>query len=115
MLARLATRKAKPAGSFHLILGHLRGFMDSMDIKDLHGFGSSLQQKAQEKLGTTSLGELVKKSKGVMCGALGKTTGETLFKALRGVDDKRLESDKPRKSVSCDINVSDASSVIFSC
>ena len=37
--------------------------------------------------------------------ALGKGTGETLYKAVRGIDEKKLESDKPRKSVSCEINV----------
>ena len=54
----------------------------------------------------TTLGELAKKSKGVLIDALGKGTGETLYDAVRGIDDKKLESDKPRKSVSCEINVS---------
>ena len=80
--------------------------MAPLDIADLHGFGRSTKQKAQEKLGVTTLGELVKKSKGVLIDALGKATGETLYDAVRGIDDKKLESDKPRKSVSCEINVS---------
>jgi len=37
--------------------------------------------------------------------ALGKGTGEILYNAVRGIDEKKLESDKPRKSVSCEINV----------
>jgi nucleotidyltransferase/DNA polymerase involved in DNA repair len=77
-----------------------------LDISDLHGFGWSTKQKAQEKLGTTNLGELAKKSKAILMDALGKGTGETLYKAVRGIDEKKLESDKPRKSVSCEINVS---------
>jgi DNA repair protein REV1 len=77
-----------------------------LDIADLHGFGYSTRQKAEEKLGATTLGELMKKSKGVLCDALGKATGETLYNAIRGIDDRQLESDKPRKSVSCEINVS---------
>ena len=76
-----------------------------LDISDLHGFGWSTKQKAQEKLGTTNLGELAKKSKAILMDALGKGTGETLYKAVRGIDEKKLESDKPRKSVSCEINV----------
>jgi len=106
MLARLATKKAKPAGSFHLVPGDVRTIMDPLDIKDLHGFGHSIRQKAEEKLGATKLGDLVKKSKSILCDALGKGTGETLYNALRGIDDKVLTSDKPRKSVSCEINVS---------
>ena len=106
MLARLATRRAKPGGSYHLTAEEVSTFMEQLNIDDLHGFGYSAHQKAQEKLGTTNLGELAKKSKAILCDALGKGTGETLYNALRGIDRRKLESDKPRKSVSCDINVS---------
>ncbi|KAH9890493.1 DNA repair protein [Cubamyces lactineus] len=104
MLARLASRRAKPAGSFHLRPDSVAEFLAPLDIDDLHGFGYSARQKAAEKLGATNLGELAKKSKAALCEALGKGTGETLYKAIRGIDDRVLESDKPRKSVSCDIN-----------
>ncbi|KAG1856657.1 hypothetical protein DFJ58DRAFT_716051 [Suillus subalutaceus] len=103
-LARIATRKAKPAGSFHLKLEDVQQVLAPLDIDDLHGFGHSTRQKAKEKLGATNLGELAKKSKAALCDALGKTTGETLYNAIRGIDERKLESDKPRKSVSCDIN-----------
>jgi DNA repair protein REV1 len=105
LMARLATRRAKPAGSYHLIPSEIPSFIEPLDIKDLHGFGRSTHQKAEEKLGVTKLGELAKKSKGVLCEALGKGTGETLYNAIRGIDHKRLESDKPRKSVSAEISV----------
>lgn len=105
LLARLATRHAKPAGSYHLVPADVPAFLEPLDIADLHGFGQSTKQKAQEKLGATTLGELAKISKGMMCDALGKTTGETLYNAIRGIDERKLESDKQRKSVSCEINV----------
>ena len=105
MLARVASRRAKPAGSFHIISSEAQAILAPLDIDDLHGFGYAARQKAQDKLGATTLGELAKKSKAVLCDALGKGTGEILFKAIRGIDDRKLESDKPRKSVSCDINV----------
>ncbi|KAK7688879.1 hypothetical protein QCA50_007570 [Cerrena zonata] len=104
MLARLASRKAKPAGSYHIHPQDAVDFLAPLDIKDLHGFGHATRQKAEEKLGATNLGELAKKSRAVLCDALGKGTGETLYKAIRGIDDRKLESDKQRKSVSCDIN-----------
>ncbi|KAI6046688.1 hypothetical protein EDC04DRAFT_2557680 [Pisolithus marmoratus] len=103
-LARIATRKAKPAGLFHLKHDDIRRVLDPLDIDDLHGFGHSTREKAKDKLGTANVGELAKKSKGQLCEALGKGTGETLYKAIRGIDDRKLESDKPRRSVSCDIN-----------
>ncbi|KAH9911670.1 DNA repair protein [Epithele typhae] len=104
MLARLASRRAKPGGSFHLRQDGVSEFLAPLDIDKLHGFGWSARQKAEEKLGTTNLGELAQKSRATLCEALGKSTGEMLYKALRGIDERQLESDKPRKSVSCDIN-----------
>ncbi|KAL4254400.1 DNA polymerase type-Y family protein [Abortiporus biennis] len=104
MLARLASRKAKPAGSFHVLHSDISNFLAPLDIDDLHGFGYATRQKAEEKLKATNLGELARMSKAVLCDALGKGTGETLYKAIRGIDERKLESDKPRKSVSADIN-----------
>lgn len=106
MLARAASRKAKPAGSYHVTPDTAREFLAPLDIDDLHGFGYATRQKAFEKLRATNLGELAKKSRAVLCDALGKGTGETLYKAVRGIDERKIESDKQRKSVSCDINVS---------
>src|ERR1700683_4282429 len=105
MLARLATRRAKPAGSYHLVHDDVAEFMAPLEIMDLWGFGWATHNKAEEKLGVTILGELAKKSKSTLCDTLGKGTGETLYKAIRGIDEHKLESDKPRKSVSCEINV----------
>lgn len=76
-----------------------------MTIRDLRGFGSANSEKAEAKLGTVTLGELKEKSKAVLCDALGKATGETLYNSIRGIDHTALESDKPRKSVSAEINV----------
>ncbi|KAG2362892.1 hypothetical protein BDR07DRAFT_1484241 [Suillus spraguei] len=59
-LARIATRKAKPAGSFHLKSEDVEQVLAPLDIDDLHGFGHSTRQKANEKLGVTNLGELAK-------------------------------------------------------
>ncbi|KAK0200352.1 hypothetical protein DFS33DRAFT_1387562 [Desarmillaria ectypa] len=104
LLARLATRQAKPAGSYHLLQDDVAEFVAPLDISSLHGFGSSAKQKVADKLGVSTLGELATKSKVMLCDVLGKGTGETLYNAIRGVDDRKLESDKARKSVSCEIN-----------
>ena len=113
LLARLATKRAKPAGSYHLLPKDIEAVLHPLDISDLHGFGHSAKQKALDKFGVSKLGELALKSKHVLCDALGKATGETLYNAIRGIDEKRLESDKTRKSVSCDINVSGNNRQIF--
>lgn len=113
MLARLATRRAKPAGSYHLVASEVASFLAPLEIDNLWGFGRSTSKKVAEKLGATTLGELAKKNKAVLCDALGKGTGEKLYKAVRGIDEQQLQSDKPRKSVSCEINVSTSSPILF--
>jgi DNA repair protein REV1 len=106
MLSRLATRRAKPNGAFHLRMTDLPMILAPLELDDLHGFGRSAKQKAIEKLGSAKLQDLATKSKFQLCEVMGKTSGETLYNAMRGIDERNLESDKPRKSVSCDINVS---------
>lgn len=106
LLARLATRRAKPAKSCHILPEEVSSLLAPLEISDLHGFGYNTKQKALEKLGTCKLGELSDKSLRTLCDGLGKTTGETLYNAIRGIDERQLESSKERKSVSCEINVS---------
>jgi DNA repair protein REV1 len=84
-----------------------------LDIEDLRGFGWSTRSKVEAKFGVTTLGELAKRPKGALCDALGKKTGETLWKAIRGIDDTKIESDRVRKSVSCEINVSAVAKVVL--
>ncbi|KAL0947651.1 hypothetical protein HGRIS_013738 [Hohenbuehelia grisea] len=104
LLARLATRRAKPAGSHHLTMPDVPLFLAPLDIADLPGFGHSAKQKILEKHQTSQLGDLLQRSKGELCAVLGAKTGEKLFNALRGVDDRVLDSEKKRSSVSTEIN-----------
>ncbi|KAI4528961.1 DNA repair protein [Schizophyllum commune Loenen D] len=104
LLARLATRRAKPAGSHHVFPEDVPELMSELEIADLHGFGWSARKKVQEKLGSSRLSDLARKSKGLLIDTLGRSTGETLYNAIRGIDERRLESDKKRKSVSAEIN-----------
>ncbi|KAJ6620397.1 hypothetical protein B0H10DRAFT_2207916 [Mycena sp. CBHHK59/15] len=104
LLARLATRRAKPAGSLHLVPADVPGLIATLQITDLWGFARSHRDKAREKLGSTALSDLASKSRGALSDALGKKTGERLYNAIRGIDDTQLRSDKQRKSVSAEIN-----------
>ena len=112
LLARVATRRAKPAGSYHIQPDDVSDILAPLDIEDLRGFGWSTRGKVKAKFGVTTLGELAKRSKGALCDALGKKTGETLWKAVRGIDETKIESDRVRKSVSCEINVRNIASQV---
>ncbi|KAJ7494425.1 hypothetical protein B0H11DRAFT_2392932 [Mycena galericulata] len=104
LLARLATRRAKPAGALHLVPADVPALIATLDITDLWGFAGSHRDKAREKLGSTALSALATQSRAVLCDALGPKTGERLYNAIRGIDHTELRSDKQRKSVSVEIN-----------
>ncbi|CAE6454406.1 unnamed protein product, partial [Rhizoctonia solani] len=104
MLARLATKRAKPAGSFYLSIDDAPAHLAELDIVNIHGFAGAVQDKALARFGTSKLGDLAKQSKIALQQALGDKSGERIWNAIRGIDDRVLESDKPRKSVSADVN-----------
>ena len=105
LMSRLATRRAKPAGSYHLNPDGVQSFLTNVEVDQLHGFGHSIRQKAEAAYGTTNLVELGRVKKDLLVRTFGRKTGETIWNAARGIDNTELQSDKPRKSVSCDINV----------
>ncbi|KIO32567.1 hypothetical protein M407DRAFT_18608 [Tulasnella calospora MUT 4182] len=104
MLARMATRHAKPAKSYHLLPGDVPSHLAPLEIKAIHGVGRSIRDKIRDKFGVETLGELLEKSKDSLQRLLGEKTGDKIWKAVRGIDDTPLESDKPRKSVSAEVN-----------
>jgi DNA repair protein REV1 len=75
-------------------------------VEDLPSVGYSIKSKIEEKFGTTVCGELLEQSKGAFRSVLGPKTGEMVYGYLRGVDDRKLERDKERKSISAEMNVS---------
>ena len=105
MLARLATKRAKPAGSYYLGIADAPAHVAELDVVDLHGFASAVRDKAIASFGTSKLRDLARESKSALQQALGDKSGDRVWNAIRGIDDRVLESDKPRKSVSADVNV----------
>ncbi|WWD17305.1 hypothetical protein CI109_101745 [Kwoniella shandongensis] len=104
LLAKLATRHAKPAGIYHLLPPAIPSFLGTLDVEDFPSIGYSIKSKIEEKFGTTNVEELLGISKGAFRGVLGPKTGEMLWGYLRGHDDRKLEADKARKSVSAEMN-----------
>lgn len=103
----MATRKAKPAKSFHLLPSDVPEHLAPLRIDAVHGVGRSIRDKIKDNFQVETLGELMGKSKDALQRVLGEKTGDKMWKAARGIDDTPLESDKPRKSVSAEVNVSD--------
>ncbi|ODO08076.1 hypothetical protein I350_03659 [Cryptococcus amylolentus CBS 6273] len=104
LLARLATRHAKPAGVHHLQPTQVSAFIETLPIDDFPSIGHSTKSKIEAAFGTTIAGELMGITKSRWRGVLGEKTGEMVHGFLRGVDGRKLEADKVRKSVSAEMN-----------
>lgn len=105
LLARLATRKAKPGGSFQLKDDDISEFVQKLDIDDLHGVGWSIRNKCKDIFGTYNVGELKEKaSKSKFVALFGDKHGVTLWEKLHGKERDKLESVKPRQSCGASVN-----------
>ncbi|EPQ32242.1 uncharacterized protein PFL1_00439 [Pseudozyma flocculosa PF-1] len=105
LLARLATRKAKPGGSFHLTEDLRQSFLDGLDVDDLHGIGWSLRNRLRELFETINVGEIrIATTERRLVHELGPKKGKVVWDKLHGRDADRLEGNKLRQSVGSHVN-----------
>ncbi|KAK6501977.1 deoxycytidyl transferase [Arthrobotrys musiformis] len=104
LLAKLALRKAKPAGQYHLKPDEFVEFVSPLKVRDLPGVGYNLSQKIHEDLGIETVGELRDVAKDKLKRVMGPKTGERLFEYARGVDKQEVGDVTVRKSVTVDVN-----------
>ncbi|TSL16125.1 DNA repair protein REV1 [Bagarius yarrelli] len=103
LLARMATRKAKPNGQYFLRPEEVDDFIRDQPVTSLPGVGRSISNKLAF-LGVTTCGDLQQLSIVRLQKEFGPRTGQTLFRFCRGLDDRPVRSEKERKSVSAEMN-----------
>uniref|UniRef100_A0AC35TPY8 DNA repair protein REV1 n=1 Tax=Rhabditophanes sp. KR3021 TaxID=114890 RepID=A0AC35TPY8_9BILA len=103
LVARLATRKAKPNGQF--MPTNVESFMESVKLGDLPGFGKALIDKIEASYGEVKVcGDVLSKSVDSFKKVVGEGRGKRLYEWVRGFDSRNVLDLVERKSVSCDIN-----------
>ncbi|XP_011606750.2 DNA repair protein REV1 isoform X1 [Takifugu rubripes] len=103
LLARLATRKAKPDGQHFLRSEDVDDFIRDLPVTSLPGVGPVMSRKLVA-MGVRSCGDLQQVSLSQLQKKFGPRTGQTLFRFCRGLDDRPVRYEKERKSVSADMN-----------
>uniref|UniRef100_A0A1X7UNS7 DNA repair protein REV1 n=1 Tax=Amphimedon queenslandica TaxID=400682 RepID=A0A1X7UNS7_AMPQE len=103
LLARLATRKAKPNGQFHLSEEEVEGYLKETPVASLPGIGRKMKEELS-KMGVSNCGELREVSLPKLREVFGPKTGYTLYCFARGIDNRDLTTKKERKSISVEIN-----------
>jgi len=102
MLARMATRMAKPNGQYYLKPGDVLGFLANEAVRNLPGVGWSIGGRLKE-MGVITCAQLRELSKASLQAEFGDKTGATLHDFCRGIDTRPLKENEIRKSISVEI------------
>uniref|UniRef100_A0A1J3FCZ0 DNA repair protein REV1 n=1 Tax=Noccaea caerulescens TaxID=107243 RepID=A0A1J3FCZ0_NOCCA len=103
LIARLATRVAKPAGQFHISAEKVAEFLDKLPVGTLPGVGSVLKEKL-EKQNIQTCGQLRLISKDSLQKDFGVKTGEMLWSYSRGLDLRSVTAVQESKSIGAEVN-----------
>lgn len=103
LLARMATRVAKPNGQYFLPPEEVLNFLTHQKVHDLPGVGYSTSLKLREK-GVETCGELQQVSLSKLQSDFGSKTGRMLYDFSHGKDSRELKLSSERKSLSVDLN-----------
>ncbi|MPC44371.1 DNA repair protein REV1 [Portunus trituberculatus] len=103
LVARMATRHAKPNGQHWADPEDLQLYMKDHKATELPGVGWSTGKRLEAE-GLTTCGDLQKRSLAHLQSLLGPRTGHSLYNYCRGIDTRTLKRDHVRKSVSAEVN-----------
>ena len=98
LLAKIASETNKPDGQFELKPDDVPEFMRELPVRKIWGIGEKSERKLEE-LGVKTCGELQRFTRPELVDLFGKF-GLELYDLCRGIDDRPLEPDRPRKSLS---------------
>lgn len=99
IVAKLATRKAKPAGVHVVAPGDEPTFMTQFDLADIPGVGPSFVA-ALAKRGLVTVAEAVQVEREWLERWFGSGRGAWLYNRIRGEDASRVVAGEPRRSIS---------------
>lgn len=102
---KLVIRYVKFVGVYYFILEVIFFFVYCFLVEDFFFVGYFIKFKVEVVFKIIKVGELLDISKGRWKSVLGEKIGEMLWGYLRGIDLRKLEGDKVRKSVSVEMNV----------
>ena len=103
LLAKLALRKAKPAGQYQVKPDNMLEFIGEYPVQDLPGVAYSLGSKLEE-LGVKYIKDIRSLNRERLSSALGPKTGQKLWEYARGIDKTEVGEQVKRKSVSAEVN-----------
>src|SRR5436305_3684593 len=98
LIAKIASAMRKPNGQLEVTAAEVPGFMQDLPVREIWGIREKTERRLEE-LGVKTCGELQRFSRPELVDLFGKF-GSELFDLCRGIDDRPVEPDRPRKSLS---------------
>jgi len=98
LIAKIASEINKPNGQFEVASEQVPEFMEKLPVRKIWGIGEKTERKLEE-LGAKTCSELQRFSRPELVDLFGKF-GLDLYELCRGIDHRRVEPDRPRKSLS---------------
>jgi DNA polymerase IV len=98
LVAKIASEINKPNGQLEIKPEEVSEFMTGLSVRKIWGIGEKTEQRL-EQLGVKTCGELQRFSRPQLVDLFGKF-GLELYDLCRGIDDRPVEPDRPRKSLS---------------
>ncbi|KKY34721.1 putative dna polymerase iv [Diaporthe ampelina] len=103
LLAKVALRKAKPAGQYQIKPEETFEFLGELKVEDLPGVAYSIGGKLEE-IGIRLVKDIREASRERLVSVLGPKTGEKIWEYSRGIDRAEVGDVSTRKSVSAEVN-----------
>jgi DNA repair protein REV1 len=103
LLAKVALRKAKPAGQHQIKPEEVLDFVGELSVQDLPGVAYSIGGKLEE-IGVEFVKDIRQLTKDRLTTVLGPKTGEKIWDYSRGLDRTEVGEQVVRKSVSAEVN-----------
>src|SRR5204863_3757925 len=98
LIAKIASGTNKPNGQLEVASEEVPKFMENLPVRQIWGIGEKTERRLEE-LGIKTCGDLQRFSRPELVELFGKF-GSELFDLCRGIDDRSVEPDRPRKSLS---------------
>ncbi|KAI9251981.1 hypothetical protein BY458DRAFT_589924 [Sporodiniella umbellata] len=104
LLARMSTKKAKPANHFYCKSSEdIEELLASQSVTDLPGVGHATEEKLV-KLGVKKIVDIRDIALHTLKSTLGQKLGQTIYHFSRGIDHRPLAVYQERQSVSAEVN-----------
>lgn len=103
LIARLATKAAKPNGQFRIRLSDAPAYLDTLAVRDLPGIGWQMNRRLSD-MQIQTVAQLRALSLTTLQSEFGKRHGENFHDYARGIDTRAVEPLKPRKSIGAEVS-----------